>query len=287
MPKTYDTLAVMDTDVAWLDTSDGRLAYHDAGTGHPVILLHGGFLDHRMWDEQIPVLASRHRVVAPDARGHGASANAGRPFRHADDIAALLSHLDIGPAVFVGLSMGAGIAVDTALEYPHLVRALVVSGAGTSEPEFTDPWTIKVLNDLSSAIAAGNGESLIAAFALFAAGPRRALDDLDPDVVRRIREMARRTVTKHAVGEPDWLIPVRETWTRAAELSVPVLAITGDLDAADHIAMAERLARTVADGNVTAIEGTAHYPNMERAGAFNQALTGFLGTLPPAAPPGD
>jgi pimeloyl-ACP methyl ester carboxylesterase len=274
----------MDTDVAWLDTNDGRCAYHDVGSGDPVILLHGGLLDHRMWDEQIPILESRYRVVAPDARGHGASANASRPFRHADDVAALLFHLDIGPAVIAGLSMGAGIAVDTALEYPHLVRALVVSGAGTSEPEFTDPWTVKVLSDLASSTAVGDAESLIAAFALFAAGPRRTLDDLDPGVVRRVREMARRTVTKHTVGEPDWLIPVRETWTRAAKINVPVLAINGDLDAADHIAMAERLARTVADGNVTTIEGTAHYPNMERPGAFNQALTGFLATLPPAAP---
>jgi len=277
----------MNTDVAgvaWLDTGDGRLAYRDAGTGDPVILLHGGFLDHRMWDEQIPVLGSRYRVVAPDARGHGASANASRPFRYADDLAALLLHLGIGPAVIAGLSMGAGIAVDTALEYPHLVRALVVSGAGTSEPEFTDPWTVKVLSDLASSIAAGDAGSLIAAFALFAAGPCRTLDDLDPGVVRRIREMARRTVAKHTAGEPDWLLPVRETWTRAARINVPVLAINGGLDAADHIAMAERLARTVADGNVTTIEGTAHYPNMERSGAFNQALTGFLATLPAAAP---
>jgi len=274
----------MNTDVAWLDTDDGRLAYRDAGTGDPVILLHGGLLDHRMWDEQIPVLESRYRVVAPDTRGHGASANASRPFRPADDLAALLFHLGIGPAIVVGLSMGAGIAVDTALEYPHVVRALVVSGAGTSEPEFTDPWTLKVLSDMASSIAAGDAGSLIATFALFAAGPRRTLGDLDPDVVRRIREMARRTLTKHTAGEPDWLTPVRETWTRAAKINVPVLAINGDLDAADHIAMAERLARTVADGNVTTIEGTAHYPNMERPGAFNQALTGFLGTLPPAGP---
>src|SRR5690348_18163237 len=58
-PKNYDTVVFMNTDVAWLDTDDGRLAYRDAGTGDPVILLHGGLLDHRMWDEQIPVLGSR------------------------------------------------------------------------------------------------------------------------------------------------------------------------------------------------------------------------------------
>ena len=271
-------------DVAWLDTGDGRLAYRDAGTGDPVILLHGGYLDHRMWDEQIPALQSRYRVVAPDARGHGASANASRPFRHADDLAALLAHLGTGPAVIAGLSMGAGIAVDTALEYPHLVRALVVSGAGTSEPEFTDPWTLTLLSDQASSIAAGDARSLIAAVTLLAAGPRRTLDDVDPGVVQRIREMTRHTITKHTAAEPDWLIPVRQTWTRAATINIPVLAINGDLDAADHIAMAERLARTVADGNVTTIEGTAHYPNMERPGAFNHALTSFLATLPPTAP---
>ena len=77
-------------------------------------------------------------------------------FPPATHLAALLFHLGIGPAVIVGLSMGAGIAVDTALEYPHLVRALVVSGAGTSEPEFTDPWTLKVLSDMASSIAVGD-----------------------------------------------------------------------------------------------------------------------------------
>jgi pimeloyl-ACP methyl ester carboxylesterase len=44
----------------------------------PLVLLHGGFLDHHMWDDQIPVFASRYRVIVPDARGHGASASATR-----------------------------------------------------------------------------------------------------------------------------------------------------------------------------------------------------------------
>ena len=150
-----------------------------------------------MWDDQIPVLAPLYRVIAPDTRGHGASANASRPFRHADDLAALLRHLDTGPAILAGVSMGAGIAVDTALEHPDLVRALIVSGAGTSEPEFTDPWTRNVLSSWASAIAAGDLEGSIDAFALFAAGPHRAIGDVAPGVVRRIREMARTTMSKH------------------------------------------------------------------------------------------
>ena len=80
-------------------------------------------------------------------------------------------------------------------------------------------------------------------------------------------------------GEPDWQIPVEDTWNRAATIAVPVLALNGDLDAADHIGMAERLARTVADGRATMIAGAAHYPSMERLDAYNDALVGFLRAL--------
>jgi pimeloyl-ACP methyl ester carboxylesterase len=272
----YDTLVVMIADIAWLDTEDGRLAYHDTGTGQPLVLLHGGFLDHHMWDDQIPALAPLYRVIAPDARGHGASANATRPFRHTDDLAALLRHLDSGPAVLVGVSMGASTAVDTALEHPDLVRALVVTGAGTSEPEFTDPWTLKMLGDWTAAMAAGDLDGSVDAFALSAAGPHRTLDSVAPEIVRRIREMARRTMAKHTRGEPDLHVPVPDTWKRAAEITVPLLAINGGLDATDHIGMAERLARIVAHGHAITINDAAHYPNMEQPDAYSQTLLDFL-----------
>ncbi|MEU7433913.1 alpha/beta hydrolase [Streptomyces sioyaensis] len=256
-------------DVFWLDT----------GAGQPLVLLHGGFVDHTMWDAQIPALAARYRVLAPDARGHGRSANATAPFRHTDDLAALLRHLGTGPAILVGVSMGAGIAVDTALEHPELVRAVVVSGAGTSEPYFTDPWTTKTFATWQSAMAAGDLDASVEAFTLFAAGPHRTLDDLDPEVVGHLREMTRRTLSKHTAGEPNLLTPVRDTWNRIANIDVPVLAINGAIDSPDHIGMAERLTRTVADGRALSIDGAAHYPNMERPDAFNEALEGFLCTV--------
>ncbi|WP_242578426.1 alpha/beta hydrolase [Streptomyces sp. MST-110588] len=256
-------------DLFWLDT----------GVGRPLVLLHGGFLDHHMWDDQIPALATRYRVIAPDARGHGRSANATEPFRHTDDLAALLQHLGIDSAVLVGVSMGASIAVDTALEHPELVSAVVVSGAGTSEAYFTHPWTIRTWADWQTAMAAGDLDAAVEAFTLFAAGPDRTLDDLAPEVVGRLREMTRNTLSKHTPDEPDLRIPVPDTWNRAAGIKVPVLAINGAIDAPDHTGMAERLTRTVVRGSATSIDGTAHFPNMERPEAFNQALEDFLRTL--------
>ncbi|MFE7403092.1 alpha/beta fold hydrolase [Streptomyces sp. NPDC057557] len=256
-------------DLFWLDT----------GTGRPLVLLHGGFLDHTMWDDQIPYFAPRYRVIAPDARGHGRSANAAAPFRHTDDLAALLRHLDTGPAVLAGVSMGASVAVDTALEHPELVSAVVVSGAGTSEPYFTDSWTTGIWAAWQAAMAAGDLDASVEAFTLFAAGPDRTLDDLAPDVVGRLREMTRGTLSKHAPGEPDLRIPVHDTWNRAAKIDVPVLAINGAIDSPDHLGMAERLTRTVVNGHAISIDGTAHFPNMERPDVFNKALEDFLRTL--------
>jgi pimeloyl-ACP methyl ester carboxylesterase len=267
-------------DLSYLPLDDGgRLAYRDIGAGPVLVLLHGGFLDHRMWDDQIPALAAGHRVIAPDARGHGASSNATAPFRQTDDVAALLRHLDAGPAVLVGLSMGAGIAVDTALEHPELVRALVISGAGTSEPDFRDPWTTAVLADMARALTERDVAGWLEAFLRTAHGPARTLDDVDPGVVRRLREMAAGTLGKHTADEPDRRVPVTDTWRRSAGIDVPVLAVHGALDSEDSHRMADRLAGTVAHGRTATVDGAAHYPNMERPGAYNALLTDFLRTL--------
>jgi NADP-dependent 3-hydroxy acid dehydrogenase YdfG len=141
----------------------------DTGAGPPLVFLHGGFLDHRMWEDQIPVFAEHYRVIAPDARGHGRSGNATGPFRHTDDLAALLRRLDTGPAILVGLSMGGGIAIDTALEHPGLVAAVIVSGVGTSEPYFEEPWAQEAFAAMGAAMAAGDPEGAIEAHLRFAA----------------------------------------------------------------------------------------------------------------------
>ncbi|GAA2882663.1 alpha/beta hydrolase [Nonomuraea rubra] len=255
------------------------LFWIDRGTGCPLVLLHGGFLDHGMWEDQIPVLSSRYRVIAPDARGHGRSANGTEPYRLTDDLAALLHHLDIGPAVLVGVSMGAGIAVDTALEHPERVSAVVVTGAGTSLPYFEDPWTTKTMATWHAAMAAGDLDASVEAFTMLGVGPRRALGDLDPIVVSRLMRMARSTMSKHSAGEPNHLVMVNDAWERIASIGVPVLAIHGDEDSDDHIGMAERLVRAVADGRSVSIEGAAHYPNMERPEVYNKILEEFLDRL--------
>lgn len=263
-----------------LPVPGGHLHVEEAGEGPPVLLLHGGALDHRMWTDQVPALvAAGHHVVVPDARGHGASSTPTAPFRQCDDVAALVERLDAGPAVLVGLSMGGGAAVDTALEHPHLVRGVVTVGSGTNEPTFTDPFALDVLADWQRAQAALDLDAWVEAFLRFASGPHRSLDEVDPDVVARLREMVVHTLTTHA--RPDAVTPhhVTGSWDRLGEITIPVLAVLGELDVSDHLAMGRRLAAEVAQGYEVVIEGAAHYPPLERPGQFNAALLEFLAAI--------
>jgi pimeloyl-ACP methyl ester carboxylesterase len=274
------TTAAIASDLRFFASADGDIAYRDTGAGDLVVLVHPGYVDHRVFDDQTPALtAAGYRVIAPDVRGHGFSANASKPFRWADDLAGLLRHLDAGPAVLVGSCMGAAVVTDTVLEYPELARAVVVIGGGTSAFEHSDPWTRERAAESARMLGAGDVAGWVEAFAKNVAGPHRAVDEVDPDAVRRMRDMAAHTVAKHTVGETDWHVPLADPWSRVPEIAVPVLAVHGALDAADALDMAERLVRTVPDGRSVTIEDAGHFPNLERPEAFNELLLEFLRTL--------
>src|SRR4029453_16695910 len=109
------------------------LAYDTCGSGPAVVFIGGGGgLDRRMWEEQATALSRRCRTVCYDIRGVGGSSRADAPFSHSEDLHALLAHLDLGPAFVVGLSFGAGIAIDLALDHPGDVRGLILAAPGLS-----------------------------------------------------------------------------------------------------------------------------------------------------------
>jgi pimeloyl-ACP methyl ester carboxylesterase len=88
----------------------GELVYEiagDDGTNDPVVTLHGGLLDRRQWDTEFTAVASTHRVIRFDARGHGESSLADCDFAFHADLVALLDHLEVRRVTAVGLSLGA------------------------------------------------------------------------------------------------------------------------------------------------------------------------------------
>jgi len=109
-----------------LPVSGGGLYYEVQGEGQPIILLHAGGMDSKMWDAQFNYLSQQFRVVRYDQRGFGRSSKPEQSFYPVDDLYQLMQHLGIKRASLVGLSMGAGVALDFALEYPEMVEKLVL-----------------------------------------------------------------------------------------------------------------------------------------------------------------
>ena len=97
-----------------------------------MILLHGGLGSGEMFGPILPTLAERHQVIAVDLQGHGRTADIDRPIDvrlMADDIAALIDHLQLDRPDVVGYSLGGGVAFFTASKYPNRVRKLVIASA--------------------------------------------------------------------------------------------------------------------------------------------------------------
>ncbi len=113
----------------YADVNGIKLYYETGGTGRPLILLHGGLGAIEMFGPTLAALATGRQVIAVDLQGHGRTADIDRPLSvelMADDIAALIKHLGLESADVMGYSLGGGVALQTAIRHPEVVRKLVV-----------------------------------------------------------------------------------------------------------------------------------------------------------------
>ena len=118
-------------------TEGAEIFYRVAGSGEPLLLLHGGTQAGSMWDEDLDDLSARYRVIVPDLRGHGASTNPNQVWsthQFARDTYALLDHLGVKRFRAIGASAGAMTLLHMAISQPGRFEALVVVGAGTYIP---------------------------------------------------------------------------------------------------------------------------------------------------------
>src|SRR5712671_2875164 len=113
----------------YADVNGIKLYYELHGSGKPLILIHGGLGAIEMFGPNLPALAKGRQVIAVDLQGHGRTADIDRPLSvqlMADDIAALIKYLKLDAADIMGYSLGGGVALQTAIRHPEVVRKLVV-----------------------------------------------------------------------------------------------------------------------------------------------------------------
>lgn len=253
-----------------------QLYYEVFGAGPPLVLLHAGWLDRRVWDAQIADLAGRFTLLRYDLRGFGRSSLPRQPYSDVQDLYGLLAALRIGRAALVGLSLGGMLAIDFALANPAMVSALVLAGAGlrgfTPSPE--DEATARTAAMLE-AVRAGQRERALDLFVeLWVDGPGRQAAPAVRDLVRAIA--ADYTFAHLAPGAPP-PAQVPSAIERLASIRAPTLVLVGEHDQPQIQEIAGLLEVEIAGARRVLLPGAAHLPNLEQPALFNRAVLEFLG----------
>jgi pimeloyl-ACP methyl ester carboxylesterase len=233
-----------------------------------VVLLHGVGLDHTMWERVAPGIGARHRVHAPDLRGHGTAPDATPGTTLADlagDVADLVACLP-GPAHLVGFSLGALAATNLALDHPGLVASLtLVSGVANRSAD----ERAAVAGRLRAARADLDATYLAAVDRWFSPQWRAAEPDLAESVLATLR--ANRPGSYLACYAV-FATADAEVWPRLPDLNLAVHAITGSDDPGSTPAMACALAARVTCGRSTVVPGARHLLPLERPAAVVDAI---------------
>jgi pimeloyl-ACP methyl ester carboxylesterase len=254
-----------------------KLFYEVRGHGHPLVLIHGGLMDRRMWDGQFELFAKKYRVIRYDIRGYEKSDKAVGKYSHIDDLLGLLDFLGIGKACLLGLSLGGQIALDFALEHPDRVDALILAGGAVTGFPYKYPADFMAkYKAIFQAAKAGNldkgVEKTLELPFFIPAKPGSAL-------VNRMRLMLRENFLAWTTSEGQAVWPEPPAYQRIQKISVPTLILLGDKDSPSILDCGADLAARIKGARKVIVRDAAHHVNMEQPAEFNRLVLDFLAEL--------
>jgi pimeloyl-ACP methyl ester carboxylesterase len=255
---------------------EASIHYREAGGGNDVVvLLHGFPLNSGMWEPQLPYLASRFRVIAPDYRGLGESGPAPAIATMellAGDVVHLLRQLGVRRAALAGLSMGGYVAFELYRRAPELFRglALCVTKAVPDTREQKDAREAFAQGALSKGLAWVADE--------FA--PRVLRPRPDPEVLARVKRIIGEGTPAGVAAASRGMAARPDSVPTLPRITCPTLVVAGEEDQLMPFAELQRIAQTIPAARLVRIPGAGHMPNLEAPGAFNTALSTFLAGLP-------
>ena len=243
----------------------------------PVILLHAGVADSRMWEPQVPEFEKHFDVIRPDMRGFGQSELPAVPWSPHGDVLALMDELAVKPAHLVGCSMGGSLAIDLAIDHPGRISKLVLIGSGLSgqEPgkEHEGLFAAVEAADKSGDLDALNQAEMH----LWLEGPNRPFGSSD----KRLRDLFLDMNGAALKAGWDWeRAPMQQleppALHRLHEVVAPALVVIGDEDLSPVQETAELLASSIKGARKAVIHDAAHLPNLEHPAEFNRIVLDFL-----------
>jgi 3-oxoadipate enol-lactonase len=261
-----------------VEVPGGRLFVTSGGEGPAIVLLHAGIVDSRAWDPLVPHLVSAgFRAIRYDRRGFGRSETDDVAFSNRADLVAVLDALEIDRACLVGNSQGGQIAADTAIEFPGRVSSLVLVSAniGGYEPEPT-PQEAALFAEMERLEASGDPDAAIDFhIRAWVDGPGQPTDRVPAALREAVRTMGRPLgVPGLVTGRPIPLLP--RAADRLDALTLPILAVVGELDVSDLWATAQHLIECCPNVRAVKLPHVAHLIGMEVPSVLAYLITDFL-----------
>ena len=260
-----------------------NLYYEVSGSGPSVVLCHGYTGSHQDWIFQVPVLAQEYQVVTVDHRGHGtsdapSSADAYSIPTLGDDLYGLLNYLDIAKCCLVGHSMGGLVALQLALDQPHIVSSLVLvdTASGPLDIPGHADRRAKLLE-----IARTDGMK-----AVFEYDARRNPSSLRrferyPRLFNRSKRRMLEMPVDGYVYTGQALSQQQDLTGRLKEISVPTLVMVGEEDFPFQ-RPSRILAEGISNAQLRVVPQGLHCPHEEEPETFNQILLEFLSQVMPS-----
>jgi len=267
----------------FVDVPGGRLFSLADGAGRPLVLVHAGIADHRAWDPMVAgLVAAGFQAIRYDIRAYGASTTEDVEFSNRADLIAVLDAWGLTRAALVGNSRGGQIALDTAIEYPDRIVAVVgvaaglggFEGSGTAEElalfeelerlESADPPDPDAIADLDVRI--------------WVDGPGQRPDRVAPALREAVRAMDRPLYLPGRVDAQPVVLDPRAA-ARLADLRCPVLAVAGALDASEVAETARHLEAHAPNARAVILPDVAHMIGMEAPDRLTALIEDFLRPL--------
>lgn len=254
-----------------------NLHHVEAGTGQPLVLIHGFPLDHTLWLPQLEGLADIARVIVPDLRGFGKSPGPDGPVtmeHHARDVKDLLDHLGIERALIGGLSMGGYVALAFADLFPDMLEGLILCNTrsvadGDAAKRMREITALKALKgDLHEVISPMVGTLL-----------SEKSQTKHPDLAQFVLDMMARQSPEGVAASSRGMALRPDRTPLLGQIQVPALVITGSDDTLISPNESHDMASQLPDRELVVIPGVGHLSCQEDPQGFNTAVRKFLGRL--------
>lgn len=257
-----------------------EVAYERVGTGPPLVFVHGAAADSRIWQPQLSGLADEFTVVAWDEPGAGQSSDLPTKFGladFADALAAVIEHVDLGPAHVAGLSWGGTVVLELYRRRPGLVATLIMLDTYAG-------WKGSLPAGEVAARAAGARQMLAASPeefdptlpGLFAGDPPAEFAAMIAAIANDVRPAT--------LGRQLAIMVETDLSELLSSITVPTLLIWGQLDVRSPLTVARQFEEAIPDTTLVVIGGSGHVSNLERPREVNDAVREFCRTRPTGRP---